>query len=143
MNEVLTYLTHYVSTNWQTILTYLAGGAGVSAVAEVWIRIRKHDKAVWKELTVGFFSTVSALTDWIVNNYATSPLASLGNIGPRIFVAAVAMHRLLVNPSFKLVEDKVLFYLKAGKYYKEELVKETAQGQQTPAPADSPTGFVS
>lgn len=143
MSEILNFIGHYASQNWDTILTYLLAGGGISVALKFLSRLRKWESAAWKEFVLGLFSAVAALSNWIINNYATSPLASLGNVGPRILVAAMFMHRVAVNPLTSLLENKVAFYLKAGKYYKEELVKESATSQQTPAPDDSATAFVS
>lgn len=143
MQNSLTFIVHYANQNWGTILTYLLAGGGVSVALKFMSRLRKWESAAWQELVLGVFSAVAALSNWIINNYATSPLASLGNVGPRILVAAMFMHRVAVNPLTSVLEKKVLFYLKAGKFYKEELVKETASSQQTPVPDDSATAFVS
>jgi hypothetical protein len=101
MSEIAIYLNQLLVNNWQTVATYLVSGAAISAVAEVWIRLRKHDRTGMKELTVGTLTVLTATSDWIIQNYETSPLVSLGHIGPGLFTAAVIAHRLLLNPVVK------------------------------------------
>lgn len=138
MHESLTYIVNYLQHNWTAIGTYLLGGAGVSIVAELLIRWHKLTKDGWKELIAGTLSAVTAAADWVVNNYSTSPLASLGNVGPRLFAAAVLIHRLVVSPSFAKLEKVVTPYLTAVKTLKAET---TPSPEVPPATPDAPESF--
>lgn len=118
--DVLHYLGHYLQNNWTAIGNYLWGGAAVALVAEILIRWHKFTKTGWKELLAGVISGITALSDWVINNYATSPLVALGNIGPRIFASAVLMHRILINPIWKQLEKSLTPYFTAVKTLKAE-----------------------
>lgn len=107
MHQVLSYAVHYLSTNWSSIGTYLLAGGGVSLFVKFIDKFRKWEKSGIKEAAVAVVSGLTALTNWIINNYATSPLASLGNVGARLYVAAVFMHRLLINPLSNTIEAKL------------------------------------
>lgn len=95
LHEVLAYFNQYVHANWHSIVTYLVGGAGISLVVRVLTNVRQWEKGSTKLKAVGLLSLVGSASDWIINNYSTSPLATFGNIGPRLLVCAVAVHQLL------------------------------------------------
>lgn len=99
------YALHWLANNWQTVLGYLLAGGGVSTVLQFIKRLRKWDNAAWIQSVLFLFSALAALSDYIINDYATSPLTTtFGNIAPKIFVAALVMHRVAVSPLFKLAE---------------------------------------
>lgn len=131
VHEILSYIVNYLQANWDTIGTYLLGGAGVSVIVKLIDKFRKWEKGTWKEIAVGVVSALGATTDWIINNYHTSPLATLGNVGARLYVAAVFMHRVLVNPLTKLVENNLIGTWKDAAAYRAEKAAATPPTDST------------
>lgn len=142
------YLLHYLARNWETILGYLLAGGGVSTVLQFIKRLRNWDNAAWIQSVLFLFSGLAALADYVLNDYATSPLTTtFGNIAPKILVAALVMHRIAVSPLFKLGETWLESALaKFGTVRRDGLiyrVLKKAPAPADPAPAVAPVPAVS
>jgi hypothetical protein len=112
-SHILTYLHTFVITHWTVILTYLATGGGISVVLQFLKRLRKWESSAWIELALGIMTSLTAITNYVISNYASSPLPTIfGNYAPKILVASLIVHRLLVSPLFKLVEQRFIPYIK-------------------------------
>lgn len=100
------YVLHWLANNWQTVAGYLLAGGGVATVLQFIKRLRNWDNAAWIQSVLFLFSGLAGLADYIINDYATSPLTTaLGTLAPRILIAALVMHRIAVSPLFKLAEQ--------------------------------------
>lgn len=104
MKEIITYLSNYLHTNWHTIVTYMLAGGAVSLVVRFLGNFRNWEHGSTKIKALSLLSGLGSLSDWIISNYHTSPLSTLGNIGPRILVAALFAHGVLISPTVKLIK---------------------------------------
>lgn len=98
VHQITSYLAHYVQGNEKAILTYLLAGGAVSLAVRALSNFRQWEHGSTRVKAAGVISAVGSLSNWVINNYSTSPLASLGDIGPRILVAAIFMHEFVLNP---------------------------------------------
>lgn len=102
---LISYGINYLQDNYVTILAYLAAGGGVSLVLQFIKKLRKWDNKSWIQLVLGAFTVVAATADYVINNYATSPLSTIfGDQAPKILAAAMIMHRIAINPASKSIE---------------------------------------
>lgn len=129
MKEILTYLSSYLHTNWHTIVTYLLAGGAVSLAVRFWSNFRNWEHGSTKIKAVSLLSGIGSLSDWIIQNYHTSPLSTLGNIGPRILVAAIFTHEVLISPFVKLIKKLIgsnfTTILADAKAYRQEKATQT------------------
>ncbi len=119
MEDILIYigngvveLGRYLLANDTTILAYLAGGAGVSALLQLFKKLRKWESKAWIQTVLAIFSGLAATADYVINNYATSAMPTIfGDMAPKILVAALLMHRVAVNPLTKVAEKAIKNYI--------------------------------
>src|SRR5882757_2203964 len=105
-SEVFNYLRNLFTTHWLVILTYLGAGGGVSITLQVIKKLRKWDSKAWIELVLGIMASLTATTEYIINNYTTSPLPTIfGDFAPKILLASLLVHRILVSPLTKSIEQ--------------------------------------
>lgn len=144
--QVLNYLQNLLVTHWEVILSYLGAGGSVSVVLQFVKRLRKWESTAWIEFVLGTMTSITAATNYIINNYVTSPLPTIfGNFAPKILLASLLVHRILVSPLSKLIEQKLIPWIANLKMAIAELkaAKAASTTTQKAIPKDSTTTFES
>lgn len=144
--QVLTYLQNLIITHWTVILTYMSAGGGISVLLQFMKRLRKWESSAWIEFALGTMTSLTAATNYVINNYITSPLPTIfGDLAPKILVASLVTHRLLVSPLSKLIEQRLVPWVVDLKKAIAELKAEkaTVSMQQVPVPENPANTFES
>ena len=107
-HELLSYGYQFLQNNWTTILAYLGAGGGLSIALQFAKKLRKWESSAWIQFVLGIMTVLTSSADYYINNYTTSPATRiLGDLAPKLFVAAVVMHRIAVNPLTKVLENNL------------------------------------
>lgn len=107
--QLLIYIQNIILTHWTVILSYFGAGGGIATALQFVKRLRKWESTAWIEFVLGLMTTATAAANYIISHYTTSPLPTIfGNFAPKILLAALITHRILVSPLSALIEKKLV-----------------------------------